>query len=144
MINTPDSTIATPATQTRKNVGKQFAALKHKNQLLTILVLLFICVIGWAVVSLFSSQKESQIDPALVKLSKPITPSLNMDTLNSLENKRVFSDEELADFPIYRIYIDPRTREEQIIPIDQPLPSATPRVVATPSPTTQPTPAAVQ
>lgn len=133
--------IATPALSSRRAINSQFAILKHKSQLLTILTLLFVCVIGWVVVSLFASQQKSKIDVQLSKLAQPLTPSLDLETLNLLENKRSFTDEELANFTIYRVYVDPRSRTEQIIPIDQALPTATPRstprVAASPEPVTQ-------
>ena len=134
-----NTTIATPAATTRKVVKKQFTILKHKRQLLTILTLLFICVIFWGIVSLFSSQQVTKVDAKLLKLSTPITPNLDLETLNTLEEKRSFTDEELTNFPIYRLYTDPRTREDKVIPIDEPLPTATPR--ATPRPAATPAPA---
>lgn len=115
-------TITTPAASTRKNIHNQFAIMKHKRQLLTILTLLFICVIGWAVVSLFSTQGESKVDAQLLKLAQPLVINLDLEVLNSLESKRSFSDEELQDFPIYRLYTDPRSKEETVIRIDDPLP----------------------
>lgn len=135
------TTITSPATESRKVVKKQFALLKHKKQMLTILTLLFICVLGWVIVTLFASQQESKVDTKLSKLAQPLTPSLDLTTLDSLESKRSFSESELANFPIYRVYVDPRTREEKIISIDEPLPTSTPRA-ATPRPSATPAPVA--
>lgn len=132
------TTITTPANETRKAVKKQFAILKHKRQMLTILVLLFICVIGWVVVSLFAAQQKTKIDNKLLKYAQPLTANLDLATLNSLEEKRSFTEAELSNFPIFRVFTDPRTREEKIISIDQPLPTPTPR--ATVRPTATPTP----
>lgn len=133
------STITTPATQTRRKINGHFAILKHKRQLLTILVLLLICVITWAIVSLFSSAQKSKVDPPLLKLSEPLTPSLDLETLNTLESKRSFTEEELAKFPIYRVYIDEKSREERVISIDEPIPTTTPRPTTRPSVITTPT-----
>ncbi len=131
--------ITTPANETRKAVKKQFAIMKHKKQLLTILSLLFICVIGWAVVSLFAAQQKTKIDSKFLKYATPLTANLDLETLNALESKRSFTESELTNFPIFRVYTDPKTREEKVISIDAPLPTPTPR--ATPRPTTAPNPA---
>jgi len=137
-LTNSSTTITNPAAATRKIVRKQFAILKHKRQLLTILTLLFICVIGWGIVSLFASQQKSKVDSELVKLAQPLVPNLDLETLNSLESKRSFTDEELTNFPIYRIYVDQRTREEKIISIDEPLPTTTPIPTARPAATAAP------
>jgi hypothetical protein len=100
------TTITTPANETRKAVKKQFAILKHKRQMLTILVLLFICVIGWVVVSLFAAQQKTKIDSKLLKYAQPLTANLDLATLNSLEEKRSFTEAELSNFPIFRVFTD--------------------------------------
>jgi hypothetical protein len=118
-----NNTITTPAAATKKLISQEFAILKQKKQSLTIMILLMICVFGWVIVSVFSSQKESKVDPTLTVLAKPLTPVLDTEVFNTLQGKRSFTDEELASFPIYRIVVDPKTQTETIISIDEPVPT---------------------
>lgn len=113
------NTISTPTTATRQMIQQEFSMLKQRKQTLTILILLFICMLAWGIVSIFSTKRETKIDPEMVTISKPLTPIIDIETLNKLEPKRSYTTEELANFTIYRVVVDPKSQEERIITIDE-------------------------
>lgn len=78
----------------------QFEKLKKRKKYLIALILLFAIVIAWIGVSVFSSQQKLGISPEDKKLAQPIKPSLNIQTIEVLEQKRVYSDQELDNFPV--------------------------------------------
>lgn len=126
--------IRTPAAATKRTLTAEFQRLKHKNQLLTILVLLLVCVMSWAIASLFSSQRGSKLPADLTKLAKPLNPNLDTQILGTLENKRTFTDEELTTFQIFKVVVDPVTQTERVIEINDEI-----EVAATPTPRPRPT-----
>lgn len=136
------------------NTGKKrLNALKNKQQLLYLMLFSLATVIIWVTISLITSQKRPGISPELQKLAAPLTPTLNQDTLRKIEQKRFYSDADLANFPIYKVItssngIDERivtieTAEEDIFPTaptpsPTPTPSISPEVSPTPSVTPSP------
>ena len=133
-------TISTPAAETQRALTTYFGRLKHKQQLFTILVLLFICLFFWSIVTVLSSQKTTVVDAELIELAKPLTPVLRTEILEQLKTRRSFTEEELENFPINRIVVDPFTQKERIISTDEVIATPTPR--PTPRPTAVPTPVA--
>lgn len=125
--------ITTPAAATKRSLTSQLQNLKHKNQLMTILVLLLVCVFSWGIASIFSSQRGSKLPADLAKLAKPLNPNLDTTILNTLEAKRTFTEEELAAFQIFKIVVDPVTQKERILDINDEI------VVSTPTPRPQAT-----
>lgn len=115
------------------NWQKQFANLRHKQQLMYILVFSLATVLVWISVSLFTSQKKTEIPPALLQLAKPLTPTINREVLGDLQTKRAYSASELQAFPIYKI-ITNKSGDAQKVTIDTPDEEDTP-VVPSPSPT---------
>ena len=58
---------------------------------------------AWVGVSLFSSQQRTKISAKLIQQSKPLNPSIDTVTLDKLEQKRSFDDQELESFTIYTL-----------------------------------------
>lgn len=114
--------ISSPASETKRALDTYFDRLKHKRQLLTIMVLLFVSLIFWAVLTLISSQKTTKIDTELTQLAKPLTPVLKTEILDTLEDRRSFSESELDNFTIYRIVVDPVSQQERVLDINEELP----------------------
>jgi hypothetical protein len=113
------TTITTPSAATKQMIQQEFSMLKQRKQTLTIMILLFICMLAWGSVSLFSSQKETKVDTEVITLAKPLNPIIDVDTLAKLETKRSFTTDELAKFTIYRIVTDPKSQSERVITIDE-------------------------
>lgn len=102
--------------------------LKHQQQILAILVFAFIAVFIWTGTSLLSSQKTTGISQELQKMAQPLTPNLDQDILQRLQQKISFSKSQLRDFPIYMIYKDKKQGEQmiEIHEVPNPSPSASP------------------
>lgn len=88
-----------PTAQTQTQLA--FEQLQKRKEYLVALILLFVIVIVWIGVSVFSSQQQLGISPADKKLAQPIKPTLNVSVLDSIEQKRLYSGAELADFPVF-------------------------------------------
>jgi hypothetical protein len=88
----------------KKNTfGQQLANLKQKKQLMVMLIFLFVVVITWTAIGLFTSQHKVAVSKDLRELSKPLTPTLNETTLLKLESKRLYTERELENFPIFKV-----------------------------------------
>ncbi len=117
--------------------------LKQNKQLLVIFVLLLMCVIAWTVVTLFNSQKQSAISPELKNSAIPLVPTIDETVLNDLENEQTFSDDDLANFVIYRMVktegdntvLLPLGTEPSKNQTKTSSPSSTPSATPTPTPT---------
>ncbi len=110
--------------------------MKHRQQILAILIFAFVAVIVWIAASLFTSQKRTEISKDLLNLAKPLTPTINQDVIQRLRQKGVYFDSQLEDFPIYMITKDSK-QKEIVVEIDyepSPSPSSSPK----PSPSPQP------
>lgn len=135
--------IATPSVAAKRSFSKEMNRLKTSQQILTILVLLFICMILWIIVSLFSSQNTTTISSELLQMAKPFNPTLSTEVIDEIETKRVFSDQELQDFTIFVIERDPLNQVDVVVELGNPS-SAVPVTPATPVPTPVATPIPTQ
>jgi hypothetical protein len=103
--------------------------LKHKQWFLRILIFSLVTAMIWVGVSLFRSQQKTAISDELQKLSQPLNPNIDTETLSRIEAKKSYSAEELRDFPVYRV-IRLKNGEEKVvtqIPVDEEsLPSLSP------------------
>ena len=102
----------------RKNsMIDQIKSLRHGQQLLAIVILFLVLTFAWIFLSIFAGQRESTISPALQNAAKPLTPQIDEATLETIENKRSYSDEELDNFTIYKIITVNRGKEQKVVPI---------------------------
>lgn len=134
--------IATPSVAAKRSFSKELNMLKANQQLLTILVLLFICMVFWIIIALLSSQTRTKITPELLEMAKPFNPTLNTEVLDSLESKQVFTEEELANFPIFIIQKSETDQTETIVELGTGTPATTPAPTVAPVTTPNPTPPA--
>ncbi len=86
--------------------------LKSQRTLAIGFGLLFVCLGMWLIVSIGSTSRQSQVEPILLEMAKPLNPTLDVELLTKIEAKRFMSETELSDFSIYVIGEDPTTREE--------------------------------
>lgn len=61
---------------------------KIKKDLLRLAVLTVIVVIIWIGLAVYSSFKQSQIKPEVIKQLSPLTPSLDLDTMESVKQRQ--------------------------------------------------------
>jgi hypothetical protein len=78
------------------------------------MIFTLVTVIIWVGITLFSTQRETGIKPELLLLAEPLNPNINLQVIERVEQKRYFSPEELADFPIYALVVS-KTGEENIV-----------------------------
>ena len=83
--------------------AKQLEKIKHKKKLLVILIFALASVLVWIVVGIFSAQTKMGISPALTAMAQPLTPSLKSAVLETIEQKKHYPKNQLADFPIFAI-----------------------------------------
>lgn len=101
----------------QNSFSKDLKRLQQNQQFLTIVVLLFVCMIFWLVISLFSTTQEKQTDAMLIQLAKPLNPTIDRDTFSLLEERQSYSKQELESFPIYKFAKIDRSTEQIIVPI---------------------------
>ena len=94
------------------------ASLQHQQTLVRILMFTFVTVLVWIGFSLFQSQQQTGIDPALLKLAQPLDPNINLDVITRIQQKRSFTQAELSSFPINRIVTLPNG-DQVIVQSDQ-------------------------
>jgi len=80
---------------------RQLDQIKRQKKLFIALILFFVVILTWILVSIFASQTKQAIGPELIKLAEPLVPNLNTQLLDDLQEKRYFSDEQLEKFSIY-------------------------------------------
>jgi len=90
--------------------------MRHQQQVLAILVFTFVAIIFWVGVSLFTSQQKTGVSNDLLRLAKPLTPTINQEVVQRLREQGVFFDSQLQDFPIYMIMKD-KNHVEQMVEI---------------------------
>ena len=81
----------------------QLSSLQHKQTFLRLMIFTLVTVMIWVSITLFSTQRETGIKPELLVLAETLNPNINTQVLERVEQKRYFSPEELADFPIYAL-----------------------------------------
>ena len=57
----------------QKDIRQEIASLRHNQYFLALMVLLFVSIIVWTSVSIFTSQKDTKVSPKLLQLAKPLT-----------------------------------------------------------------------
>lgn len=91
-----------------KTASKELKQLYKRQTMLQILIFTMVTIFIWLAFSIFRSQKKTAITAEQNQLAAPLTPNINATVIDQLENKVHFSDQELNDFPIYKIQIDDR------------------------------------
>lgn len=102
--------------------------IKHQQQILAMLIFALVATIIWIGAGLFTSQQKTNVGQDLLKLAKPLTPSINQEVIQRLRQKKVFLESQLQDFPIYTTRKN-QGQAEQIVEIGtepEPTPSPSP------------------
>jgi len=105
---------------------KELSSLRHNRQFLIILLFSLVTIVVWVSISLITSQTKTSISPELQKLAIPLNPSINVQVLEQIEEKRAYDPSQLSSFPIYLLTTDVPTRPTiQSVPRPTPSPSPT-------------------
>jgi len=119
---------------------QELQKIRKSQSVLTIFVLLFVCIIVWGVVSLFAAKQESKVDQQLLELAKPLNPTIDTSHFSKMQLKRSFSDAELANFPIFQLLTNEKSREEVVVPLGVTKQELTQQSEAQPTPEPSATP----
>lgn len=93
----------------------QLSQLQKKQTLLRIFIFTLVTVIIWVGLTLFRTQKETGIRPALITKAEPLNPNINIEIIDQIEQKREFTDADLNDFPIYSIFTTKNGEEQMVV-----------------------------
>jgi len=91
---------------------------RTRNFVLIVLSLLFVCIIFWILITIFSAQSSSKVPPSTLELAAPLNPVLDNSKLDRIESKRYYSPEELQSFPINAVEQDEKLKTSRVIRID--------------------------
>lgn len=104
-----------------KLAKNKLSNLKIKQQALYVMIFSFVTVLIWISGSLFKSQRKTGIAPDLLELATPLSPTINIDLIDSIEESVNYSDQALANFQIYRIIKSKDGRLQRVVPIESEL-----------------------
>lgn len=99
-------------------IKRDIKKLKQNKLFLTILILLFVSMLFWIIISLVSSQSSEKIPAELTLISKPLTPVIDTEILSTIEQKRVYTQDELSGFTIYKVIVSRDGRTQTVVPIE--------------------------
>lgn len=145
---------------------QEFSILRHRQQLLAVLIFSLMAIVVWVGVGLITSQESSSISPQLQQAATPLNPSINVEVLSTIEQQTAYDPSQLTSFPIYTLLSDDEveiqrqsvaatnatgssalTESLNALPIPSPSPvaseSATPAASESATTTPSPTPAGV-
>lgn len=100
---------------------KKITNLRIKQQALYVMIFSFVTIVIWISASLFRSQRRTGISPDLLELAKPLSPTINVEIIDEIEESINYSDQELVQFQIYKLIKSKDGRTQQIVPIDNEL-----------------------
>jgi hypothetical protein len=101
--------------------------LKAGRQYMMMAVLGLAGLVVWMIAEVFTVYQKSPITADLRESAIPLTPVLDEVALREIQQRRAYSDEELADFTIYRVLqSDANQGSEVVAPVGQTLIESTP------------------
>lgn len=106
-----------------KSLRDQLLGLRKNRQFLAILILLFVCIIFWTGVTLITSQRSTKVSSELTKLATPINPNIDIEVIQELEQKNMYTEFELSNFTIYKIVTSRIDRIDRVVTLDTTLES---------------------
>jgi len=92
-------------------------SLQRNQYILYIMVLTLVLAMLWMLIEVVTSQRVSGVDPDIRSAASPLNPNLDAQVLARIARKKVYAENELADFPIYMIKLSDDGATESIIPI---------------------------
>lgn len=102
------------ANQNRQTIDQ----LKQQQRLLQIFIFSLVTIFIWIGFALLRSQQETQVDAKLLEQAKPLTPTIKSEVIDELEQKRLYTESELRDFPIYKFLLDKDSGINRVVTID--------------------------
>lgn len=100
------------------NYATKLLGLKRGQYMLYTSLLFFVLIIFWVGGSLLTSQTKSEISVELRKLALPLNPNIDTQVLSIIQNKRVYNQSSLSNFPIYMVIRSDDGKSQQVVPIE--------------------------
>lgn len=104
--------------KTQKSIKTDIKKLQQSKQFLTIMILLFVVLLFWITISLITSQTTEKISPELQKISKPLTPVIDVAIFDQISEKKEYSEDELSSFTIFKVLSTRDGKSERVVPIE--------------------------
>ena len=82
---------------------KNLNALRQRQALVRVLIFSLVTVIIVIIFNIFQSQQKTGLSTELQTLAEPLNPNIDLEVIQRLQQKRAFTSNELASFPINRI-----------------------------------------
>lgn len=102
----------------QETVKQDIKKLRQNKQFLAILVLLFVIMLFWIIISLITSQTSEKISPELQKLSKTLTPVIDTSVFEEITRKRQYTESELSAFTIFKVLTSRDGRTQRVVPLE--------------------------
>lgn len=118
--------------KTNKSIKNDIKKLQQNKQFLTIMVLLFVVLLFWIVVSLITSQTTEKISPEIQKISRPLTPVIDISIFDQISEKKEYSEDELSAFTIFKVLMTRDGKNEKVVPIEITIDDLEPKKTAKP------------
>lgn len=115
-------------------IKNEIKKIQTSKQLLTIMILLFVSLLFWVVISLITSQTSEKISPELQTIAKPLTPVIDDTAFDSIERRKEYTQDELSTFTIFKVLLSRDGKTEKVVPLEvtindlEPENSPTPRI----------------
>ena len=77
-------------------------SLLRRKMALVLIVFTLMCIIVWIGLSLYFSFKKTNLPLNVQKQLQPLSPVLDVETLKSLNTRKVYTPEELSAFTVVR------------------------------------------
>lgn len=110
--------------------------------ILTILILTLITMVVWISLSIYWALSKKSDPSVPEEISKPLTPTLDMDSLNNIQSRLFLDDSQIPEIvitqsaaPASELLIEP-TPEPEIT--SEPEPTPEPEIIPTPEPEVTP------
>jgi len=124
------------------SIGEELRSLRQNKLYLTIMILLMVGAVIWVALTIMDAGDESDVTAKAIKYATPINPNLDVSVFETIEAKRLLTEEELNLFPINRVVKD-RSGNYLVVPYDTPkdeIELITTGTRSTPAPTPQSAP----
>lgn len=86
---------------TQKNYLNWLEKLRQREDLLRIFIFTAFTVFCWVGFSIYLSQQRTKIPNEVRKLAIPLNPNIDVNSIQEIESRKYYEDQELNDFPIY-------------------------------------------
>jgi len=82
---------------------KQLGQLKKRKLFFVLLILVAVVAVIWIMTSIFTSGKHAEIDKEMETAREALEVNIDEELLSRLSQKKMFTETELSNFPIYRL-----------------------------------------